>query len=96
MTGVRWDVREIMSQHNAYVDILVRVSFLHSRHLFVFVFVCVCVCAGPGVVLVLVLVLLLLLWSCLCYVYTRGFTRACVHARALKRVYTHGNTDKCT
>jgi len=24
MTGVRWDVRDIMSQHNAYVDILVR------------------------------------------------------------------------
>ena len=25
MTGVRWDIRDIMSQHNAYVDILVRV-----------------------------------------------------------------------
>ncbi|RMX47301.1 hypothetical protein pdam_00012684 [Pocillopora damicornis] len=24
MTGVRWDIRDIMSQHNAYVDILVR------------------------------------------------------------------------
>lgn len=26
MTGVRWDIRDIMSQHNAYVDILVRVK----------------------------------------------------------------------
>ena len=31
MTGVRWDVRDIMSQHNAYVDILVRV--IHSVNL---------------------------------------------------------------
>ena len=26
MTGVRWDIRDIMSQHNAYVDMLVRVK----------------------------------------------------------------------
>ena len=25
MMGVRWDIRDIMSQHNAYVDMLVRV-----------------------------------------------------------------------
>lgn len=31
MTGVRWDIRDIMSQHNAYVDILVRV--IHSVNL---------------------------------------------------------------
>ena len=27
MTGVRWDIKDIMSQHNAYVDILVRVGY---------------------------------------------------------------------
>ena len=26
MAGVKWDIREIMSQHNVYVDVLLKVS----------------------------------------------------------------------
>lgn len=33
MTGVRWDIRDIMSQHNAYVDILVRELQVFSMRL---------------------------------------------------------------
>ena len=28
MSGVKWDIREIMSQHNVYVDILLKVHGL--------------------------------------------------------------------
>lgn len=27
MAGVKWDIREIMSQHNVYVDVLLKVMF---------------------------------------------------------------------
>lgn len=27
MAGVKWDIREIMSQHNVYVDVLLKVTF---------------------------------------------------------------------
>lgn len=33
MTGVRWDIRDIMSQHNAYVDMLVRELQVFSMRL---------------------------------------------------------------
>ena len=33
MTGVRWDIRDIMSQHNAYVDILVRVQLIFRNEI---------------------------------------------------------------
>lgn len=36
MAGVKWDIREIMSQHNVYVDVLLKVtegqSILHGHH----------------------------------------------------------------
>lgn len=28
MAGVKWDIREIMSQHNVYVDVLLKVILL--------------------------------------------------------------------
>lgn len=30
MAGVKWDIREIMSQHNVYVDVLLKVILLRS------------------------------------------------------------------
>lgn len=30
MAGVKWDIREIMSQHNVYVDVLLKVM-LHQK-----------------------------------------------------------------
>ncbi len=30
MAGVKWDIREIMSQHNVYVDVLLKVM-LHKK-----------------------------------------------------------------
>lgn len=30
MAGVKWDIREIMSQHNIYVDVLLKVTVVTS------------------------------------------------------------------
>lgn len=30
MAGVKWDIREIMSQHNVYVDVLLKVILLQG------------------------------------------------------------------
>ena len=29
MAAVKWDIKEIMSQHNSYVDVLIHVSLIH-------------------------------------------------------------------
>lgn len=31
MAGVKWDIREIMSQHNVYVDVLLKVRVVHEE-----------------------------------------------------------------
>ena len=32
MSGVKWDVKEIMSQHSSYVDVLLQVRIIYTLY----------------------------------------------------------------